>query len=317
NLATCQLRLADYAAGWKNFEWRWGDSEIMPPHRFPIERLWVGGEPIAGRRLLVHSEQGFGDMIQFSRFLPRLVEQGARVWFEVPPPMAALMRNLCSADCIVPMGQDLPEYDRHIPLLSLPLALRIEANAISSGAQYLWAPMDRLATWQRRLGSHQRPRVGLAWSGNPAYRNDAQRSMPLTQLAPLLRSVTGEKIDWVSLQRDPRPEDLPALEFFGLRRFETELKDFADTAALIDQVDLVISVDTAIAHLAGAVGKLIWILLPLESDWRWLLDRTDSPWYPTARLFRQTQAGGWDEIVAAARRALEAHEFASATFQES
>ncbi|HXY21637.1 MAG TPA: tetratricopeptide repeat protein, partial [Burkholderiaceae bacterium] len=163
NLATCQLRLGDYAAGWKNFEWRWGDAEITPPHRFPIERLWVGGEGIAGRRLLVHSEQGFGDVIQFSRFLPLLAEQGARVWFEVAPPMAALMRCVCGADRIVPMGQGLPEYDRHIPLLSLPLALRIEANAIASEAPYLWAPKDRLATWEMRLGSHHRLRVGLAW----------------------------------------------------------------------------------------------------------------------------------------------------------
>ena len=312
NLATCQLRLADYTAGWENFEWRWGDTEIMPPHRFALERLWVGNEPIAGRRILVHSEQGFGDVIQFSRFLPLLAAQGAHVFFEVAPSLAVLLKCFEGVCHIVPMGEALPEHDRHIPLLSLPLALRIGADRVSCAKPYLWAPQDRVALWQKRLDPRHRPRVGLVWAGNPAYRNDTQRSMSLSQLAPLLRSAAGERIDWVSLQRDPRPEDVPALENLQLRRFEADLKDFADTAALIDQLDLVISVDTAIAHLAGAVGKPVWILLPLESDWRWLLDRSDSPWYPTARLFRQTGAAGWDEVLDAIGRALADHEFDSA-----
>jgi Glycosyltransferase family 9 (heptosyltransferase) len=271
---------------------------------FPQPR-WSGAEAIAGKTILVHSEQGFGDAIQFCRYVPLLAARGARVILEVERPLQGLMRELTGAAMVIAKGDPLPDCDLQCPLLSLPFAFGTTLETIPSATPYLIAPVPAAWTWQAKLGPklgpNPRPRVGLAWSGRPTYKNDHIRSIGLRALLPLLA------IDatFVSLQKDVRPDDAALLnERRDLLHFGDALADFSDTAALISQLDLVISADTSVAHLAGALARPVWILLPYVPDWRWLLERNDSPWYPTARLFRQSQNRQWDHVIERARQDL-------------
>jgi Glycosyltransferase family 9 (heptosyltransferase) len=235
-----------------------------------------------------------GDTIQFCRYVPLVAARGARVILEVQRPLHEIMTNLAGATQVISKGDTLPDFDFHCPLLSLPLAFETRLETIPSTTAYLRAPDQTLNNWQARLGPKARPRIGLVWSGRPAHKNDQNRSISLRSLLPLLDI----EATFVSLQKDVRSDDAAVLKKrIDVLHSGDALKDFSDTAALILQLDLVISVDTSVAHLAGALGEPVWILLPYNPDWRWLLDRDDSPWYPSARLFRQQQIGNWAGVI--------------------
>jgi Tfp pilus assembly protein PilF len=289
------LLRGDFAAGWPAYEWRFKDKEVGLPPRDFAQPQWRGDAPLHGRTILLHAEQGFGDTIQFVRYAPMVAARGAKVVLEVQRPLHALLDGMAGVSTTVCRGDALPEFDLHCPLPSLPLAFATTLDSMPAQVPYLSAPAERIAAWQARLPSGA-PRVGLAWSGNPRHKNDRDRSVAFASLAPL---IAGSGMNFVSLQKDPRETDTHALrQCANVVHVAAELHDFADTAAVISLLDLVITVDTSVAHLAGALGKPVWILLPTTVDWRWLLDREDSPWYPTARLFRQIRIGDWGAVIA-------------------
>ncbi len=287
------LSRGDFERGLPEYEWRWRREGEAKPRDFS-QPLWHG-EDLADRTILLHAEQGFGDTIQFLRYLPLVVAKGGRVVLELPDSLIPLVGPREGVVAIVSRGQPLPAFDLHCPLLSLPLAFGTTLSTIPAFTPYLHAPAERATKWRVLLPRTGRPRVGLVWSGKPSHKNDRNRSIAFVRLAPLL-TVPG--IDFISLQREYRDSDRASLATFpNLLRIDPSLTDFADTAAVIDMLDLVVTVDTAVAHLAGAMGKPVWIMLSAVLDWRWLLEREDSPWYPTARLFRQTEIGCWDNVI--------------------
>jgi tetratricopeptide (TPR) repeat protein len=289
--AMCRLLIGDFQRGWQKQEWRWQCRQFRETRRDFAQPLWLGTDDIAGKTILLHAEQGFGDTIQFARYAPLVAERGARVVLEVQKPLRELMQSLPGAAEVVAQGERLPPFDVHCPLLTLPLA----TGAMPSVAPYLVPPADAVTTWRDRLESAKRPRIGIAWSGSAAHKGDHNRSIAL---AGFLSCVAGIDAAVVSLQPDVRDSDTAALGGrSGIANYGDALKTFADTAALIANLDLVIAVDTAAAHLAGALAKPTWVLLPFIPDWRWLLDRDDSPWYPTMRLFRQDDSRRWDSVL--------------------
>jgi hypothetical protein len=294
--------MGDFANGWKKHEWRW-QNKSLTPRRF-MKPLWLGAEPVKGKRLFIYSEQGLGDTIQFCRYAPMVAELGARVILEVPSSLRHLLASLPGGIEIRNQGEPLPQFDLHCPLLSLPLAFDTRLETIPSTTPYLRVPSQTLQKWGQRLGQKQRPTIGLAWSGNPDHKNDDNRSISLQ----LLRSLFDIEVTFVSLQKDLRMGDATLLKEYAISHFAEGLNTFADTAALISHLDLVISVDTSVAHLAGALAKPVWILLPFVPDWRWLLNRDDSPWYPSATLFRQDSGRAWDGVIK--RTAIALSEFA-------
>jgi Glycosyltransferase family 9 (heptosyltransferase) len=276
------------------FEWRERRNFAQP--------LWIESNDIAGKTILLHAEQGFGDTVQFCRYVPLVAGLGARTILEVQAPLAELMTTLACDAQIVCSGASLPDFDMHCPLLSFPLALGTRIDTIPFATPYLATPRHASKDWELRLGQKLRPRIGLAWSGNPSHRNDHNRSISLRSLIVLLHS----EATFVSLQKELRPDDAAVLkECTDILQFSDEIDDFSNTTALIDRLDLVISVDTSVAHLAGALGKPTWILLPFLPDFRWLLDRDDGPWYPTARLFRQDETRSWDGVIRRVHAALQ------------
>jgi len=293
NRGLSRLITGDFTGGWEDHEARWGGSDTQAPRREFVQPQWKGGS-LEGARLLLHAEQGLGDMIQFARYVPLARERGAAIVIEAQLPLVALLRESFPDATVVARGDPLPPFDLHCPMLSLPLAFRTTLGTIPAQVPYLKANDERLAHWRDRLGPASRPRVGLSWSGSATLANDRHRSIPLEALAPLLVL----DCDFVSLQKDVRASDAAALAAHpNLRHFGDELVDLRDTAALACLVDLVVSVDTAAAHVAGALGRKTWILLPFAPDWRWLLDRGDTPWYPTAKLFRQAARGDWTAVI--------------------
>jgi hypothetical protein len=292
------LTLGNFAAGWRGYEARWGVGALASQRRNFAAPQWRGAEALAGKTILLHAEQGFGDAIQFMRYAPLVAARGADVVLEVRRELMRLAASLPGVATTVAYGDALPPFDRHCPLLSLPLAFATHEATIPAGIPYLQPVGDDIAAWRARL-PQRRPLIGLCWSGEHMYDNDLNRSVPLATLAPLL-DVPG--VQFVSLQRDLRDEDaLHLARRSELVSIGQQFTDFADTAAAIAALDLVISVDTAVAHLAGALGKPLFLLLPLAADFRWLRERSDSPWYPTARLFRQPRFGDWASVVAAVR----------------
>ncbi|SDG87242.1 tetratricopeptide repeat protein [Propionivibrio dicarboxylicus] len=301
NKALTRLLMGDYREGWALYESRLEKESTRDNYyRFP-QPAWRGEQDIGGKRLLIYAEQGAGDAIQFCRYLPTLAALGAELTFLVPAPLVALVSSLPCVMTIVEKGFLPSQFDYHCPLMSLPLALATTVDTIPAPVPYLFADVAKTAQWQARLGPAKKLRVGVAWSGAENHRNDANRSMPFARLARLFDTA----VEFHSLQNNYRDTDLLVLDHYDvIVRHETMLEDFSDTAALIASMDLVISVDTAVAHLAGAMGKPVWILLPYAPDYRWLLGREDSPWYPTARLFRQRERGDWAGVVASLVEAL-------------
>jgi tetratricopeptide (TPR) repeat protein len=293
NIAVNRLRDGDLRTGWVENEWRWKIKSLQVKHRHFTQPLWIGAEPIDGKILLLHNEQGLGDALHFFRYVPLLAARGARIVLEVDGPLKELLSGQSGVSHCLAKGEAIPDFDYHAPLTSLPLAFDTTLDTIPSKAPYISVGAHAI-DWGARFHSESLPRIGLVWSGNPVHNNDRNRSMPLESLLPLL----DVKAQFVSLQKDVRPcDDVVLRERNDILQVGAELRSFVDTAALIEHLDLVISVDTSVAHLAGALGRPVWIFLPYVPDWRWLLDRTDSPWYPTARLFRQSQTREWRSVV--------------------
>ncbi len=294
NLADCCLLLGDFARGWQEYEWRW-KLERHDNFKSDFQRpLWLGAESLEGRTILLHSELGLGDTLQFCRYATEVAALGARVVLEVQPTLLPLLADLEGVAHAVARGDPLPLFDYHCPLMSLPLAFKTDLTNVPARIPYLFSNAERVAFWRQKLRNTDKPRVGVVWSGSMALKND-RRSMPLKELVPLM----GEWAEWVSLQKEVRDSDAALLASRAdLRDAGAELKDFADTAALVELMDVVVTVDTSVAHVAGAMGKPVWILLPFNPhDWRWMLDRADSIWYPTARVFRQPANGDWASVV--------------------
>ena len=296
------LTLGDLARGWPLYEWRWQRKDAAP-RRHAAAPLWRGEAP-AGKTLLLHAEEGYGDAIHMARFAPIVEARGARVLLEVYAPLARLMTALSPSIEVFAHGAALPAFDAQCPLGSIPGALGTTLDTIP-GAAYLRAFPSDVDAWAARLGERSRRRIGLAWSGNAAFERDRQRSLAFERLLPLLGADPDAEFHCV--QKDLRPADRAAIERDGrVRIWSDAFSDFAETAGLIANLDLVISVDTSVAHLSAAMGKPTWILLALIADQRWLLERTDSPWYPSARLFRQRARGDWNSVIAEAAEALRA-----------
>jgi tetratricopeptide (TPR) repeat protein len=308
DLSHLHLLTGNFEAGWAGLKalWKTRSSSMYYPNF--SQPMWLGDADIEGKAILVYSNEGSGDTIQFARYVPLLSARGARAVLVVGDPVYPVLSTLPGvSQCLPKSVPSLPPFDLHCPLTTLPLAFATRLETIPSEVPYLQLPAEaRRQAWeerlQSRLGPRRKLRVGLAWSGNPKQPNDHNRSMPLRMLLGLLEADA----DFISLQKDPRPDDRVLLGQTGILDLTSGLTDFAETAALMSCLDLVISVDTSIAHLAGALGRPVWVMLTFAPDWRWLLDRDDCPWYPTARLFRQTEKRGWADLTARARHELTA-----------
>ncbi|MEE3624239.1 tetratricopeptide repeat-containing glycosyltransferase family protein [Nitrospirillum sp. BR 11752] len=308
NLGMTLLAAGRYEEGWREFEWRWQDAQLAAARR-PFTCPQWRGEDAPGRIVLIHAEQGYGDSLQFCRYIPLVAQRGLRVVVEVPLPLVRLMRRLPGVDQVVAHGRPLPPFDLHCPMMSLPLAFGTTVPTIPAPVPYLTADPAEALAWRRRLSAEapcdRRPVVGLVWAGAPRADTpdvavaDRRRSMGLAALLPLLKE---DGVRFISLQKDAAEQDVPA----SLGGLIDSVADFADTAALISNLDLVISVDTAVAHLAAAMGVSVWLLNRFDSCWRWLRGRDDSPWYPTLRQFRQPRLGDWASVVQSVRTALAA-----------
>jgi tetratricopeptide (TPR) repeat protein len=312
NEALCRMLIGDLERGFEQYEWRWGTEQLRGEQRDFVEPQWSGAEDLAGKTILIHAEQGFGDTLQFARYLPRVAERAGAVIFEVQKPLATLMRQLSGFAQIVVRGEPLPAFDLHCPLMSLPRAFGTRLESIPAQPRYLCAPADKAKAWRERLSTHQELRVGIVWAGSPrpglphASRLDRQRSIAFDCLAPIL-NVRG--CTFYSLQKGEQAA--AQLRASALRHriidFTDELHDFADTAALVENLDLVIAVDTSVVHLAGALGKPFWLINRYNTCWRWLRERDDSPWYPAARIFRQDTTRSFDPIIDRIAAALADH----------
>jgi tetratricopeptide (TPR) repeat protein len=301
NLAVNRLRAGDFKTGWRAAEWRWKSTSLRLKRRAFDQPLWLGAEPIGGKTLLLHNEQGLGDAIQFCRYIPLLAQRGARVILEIDRPLKGLLSGLAGVSHCLAKGEALPDFDFHCPLSSLPLPFATTLDDIPPPAPHLSVPATA-KDWKSWLGTSRRPRIGLVWSGNPSHANDHNRSIALQALSRLFEV----EAQFISLQKNARASDQALLRArTDVLDAGPELESFADTAALIAQLDLVISVDTGVAHLAGSLGRPVWILLPYVADWRWLTGRADSPWYPSARLFRQTETRQWEPVMDELREALQ------------
>jgi tetratricopeptide (TPR) repeat protein len=289
------LFYGDFAAGWRAFEWRWKSADRLGigAQKGFSQPLWLGEQPIAGKRLLLHSEGGLGDTLQFCRYAAEAAAQGATVLLAAQPPLLELLSSLDGVAQTIANGSPLPQFDYHCPLMSLPLAFKTTLDTIPSLPKYLQADPDKVVQWRATLGERKLPRVGLVWSGNPNNRLDAARSIRLAEWIEHLPPG----FEYFRLQRDVREEDEATLDSSEvIFSYDDDLLDFPNTAALCECMDVVISVDTSIAHLSGALGQRTWTLLSHTPDWRWLRDRIDCPWYPSMRLYRQQNEGDWSAV---------------------
>ena len=314
NKAVALLIMGDYQQAWHLFEWRWQENqslrESMPAFTQP---RWLGELPLAGKTILLHSEQGMGDSLQFCRYVPLVKAQGATVLLQVEHHLFELFRSLAGVDALFKLGETVPPFDYYCSLMSLPLACGTRTLAdIPNSIPYLSAPADKVMTWREQLGTKTKPRVGLVWHGGfrphqpEVWEFNKRRNLPFE----LVASLNDLDISFYSLQKG-EPAESEALRLRpqhwsgdNLYIFTEHLHNFADTAALISQLDLVISVDTSVGHLAGALGKPVWLLILHDACWRWLWGRDDSPWYPQMRLFRQPRVGDWDSVIKDVHQAL-------------
>lgn len=299
NLGITLLLAGQFDEGWREYEWRWKQEAKKPHLRGFSQPLWDGGD-IEDRVLLLYAEQGLGDTLQFCRFVPAIAA-GRRVVIEVQRPLLPLLTGLPGIEGIVARGDPLPPFDLHCPLLSLPRVLGTTLETIPRATSYLRADPQRAAAWRARVGQLDGLRVGLVWAGNQTMSGDRRRSIPLERFSEL---ADLQGLSFVSLQKGPAGSQSPP-PGLTLHDWTEDLHDFGETAALIEALDLVISVDTGVAHLAGALGRPVWLLNRFDRCWRWLLNRDDSPWYPGLRQFRQTQPGDWGRVLQDVRAELE------------
>ena len=298
------LALGDFDPGWMEYEWRnltEAGKATMPAM---TSAAWNGMHIPNGRLLLV-GDQGYGDTIQFARYIPMAAERCQELVLGCSAEMGPLLENIPGVTKYCHRWTDVPGHAAHARLSSLPYLFRTQMDSIPSQTPYLKANPERIAHWREKLASTLPSgfkRIGLAWTGRPTHPNDRRRSMPLAWLAPL--ADAGQAV-FVSLQKPMPARDVGTMPLFrGMTDLSNDLTDFGETAALMENLDLVITVDTSMGHLAGSLNKPVWILIPKAADWRWLLDREDSPWYPSARLFRQRKPGAWDEPMGRLRVAL-------------
>ncbi|HWE71627.1 MAG TPA: tetratricopeptide repeat protein [Stellaceae bacterium] len=307
NKAFTALVQGDYATGFKLYEWRWKVGNFNMEQRCFAQPLWLGDAPLQSKKILLHSEQGLGDTIQFCRYASLAAVAGAEVFLQVPRSLASLLKDLEGASLILTPDDPLPDFDYHCPLLSLPLAFKTVVGTIPHPTSYLHADPAKARTWQERIGERNKPKIGVVWSGgfraNPLQGWGVigeSRNIPLDRFA---RTLSGIDADFFSLQKgDPAESEIRGREseywpLGNLHNFAAELTDFSDTAALMANLDLIVSVDTAAAHLAAALGKSTWILNRFDTDWRWLLYRDDSPWYRSVKLYRQDESQRWEPVL--------------------
>jgi Flp pilus assembly protein TadD len=296
NRALTLLFLGDFERGWVAFEWRWNNARRLAigEARSFQEPLWLADHNIAGKRLLLHSEAGLGDTLQFCRYATLVAAQGATVLLEVQPPLVTLLAGLQGVSQVLPSQGTPPPFDYHCPLMSLPLAFNTTLDTIPAAPSYLRNDAAKVAQWRKRLGERTRPRIGLTWSGNASQPIEPRRRIPLADWLPHLP----REFEYFCLQKELREADRVARDSSGLiASFDDEL-DFPATGALCECLDLVVTVDTSLAHLSGALGQRTWVLLSFVPDWRWLIDREDCPWYPGMKLYRQKTAGDWSTVFA-------------------
>ena len=295
NKALVLLLTGNFDSGWKFFEWRSQieESRLFSEHCDFKKQLWLGTESLIGKSILLHSEQGFGDIIQFVRYVKLIQGLGAQVILEVPKVLITLLTGLEGTFQLLAIGDHRPDFQYQCPLMSMPLAFKTTIETIPAKIPYITCDDNKALAWQSRFLGRNKHRIGLVWSGSANHRNDHNRSFQLQDLIPYLPNC----FEYISLQKEVRPNDKEVLQNNPqISDASYELNDFSDTAALINNLDLVISVDTSVAHLAGALGKKTWLLLPYVPDWRWMLDRDDSPWYPNHRLFRQPNRDDWVSV---------------------
>lgn len=296
DLSEIELLSGDFANGWRNYRYRYSLAHTTLLAR-KVQRPRWDGQRIEGRTLLIHDEQGFGDTLQFLRLVPQAVQRsGAHVVFQVMPELLGLAQRAgLGAAGIIPSGALPPAFDLHCELMSLPMALGLRLQDLPGPIPYLQPDPERLARWHQRLAALPRPLVALNWAGRPTHFNDAARSVSFATLAPL----AGAGVTFLAIQKGPAAAQAEAAPpGMRIERLDNEIADFDDTAAILSIADLLISVDSSPVHLAGALGRAAWVMLPHAPDWRWLTQRTDTPWYPTHRLFRQHRRHRWDEVVA-------------------
>lgn len=290
NRSLMLLRSGNFQSGFVEYEWRWR-REQTPPRSLP-KPVWDGSN-LEGKTILLQAEQGMGDMIQFIRYVPLLVQRGGRVIVECHPPLVRLLAGVAGVEKVLAIGETLPEFDVYIPLLSLPRIFGTTLETIPVSVPYIY-PVESVS-FKLDRSDKSRLKVGLVWAGNPAHQDDRKRSCSLSHFLPLLNIPD---VAFYSLQKGPKSAEITEIcSQLSLDDLSSQLDDFAVTAAVVVQLDLVITVDTAVAHLAGALGKLVWVLLNYNPDWRWMIAREDSPWYPTMRLFRQNRSGNWEEVL--------------------
>ena len=293
NRGLALLSSGDLSNGWTEYEWRLrGGAKGLKPHGFS-EPQWQG-EALNGRTILLHAEQGLGDTIQFCRYATLVAARGGRVILQTPRALLRLLSGLPGVERLIATGEPLPAYDFHCPLMSLPHIFGTSLATIPAPLSYIQVEEVLRSKWQSRLSPTAGRRVGLVWAGNPKYKKDRDRSLPFAALAPLW-NIPG--IRWYSLQVGGRRANLDAAPPGIIEDLSPALDDFAETAAAISQLDLVLTSDTSVAHLAGALGRPTWVMLSFAPDWRWLTKREDSPWYPSVRLFRQTERGEWGNVI--------------------
>jgi tetratricopeptide (TPR) repeat protein len=297
NKAFLQLMRGDYAEGFKTFEWRWKHELFKDTVAPPRHLCWLGQHPIRGKRLHLICEQGLGDTLQMLRYAPMAVAQGAVVTVSVPDALVDLARSVPGISRVFAETEPVPPFDCWTALMSLPLAFGTTLQTVPSEVPYVAVPDEARRAWRQRLAELEGLRVGIAWSGRQAHQNDANRSLAASALAPLLEADAR----FVSVQNEYRESDQTFLRESVITDFAPELKSFSDTAGLVEALDLVVAVDTSVAHLAGALGKPVLILIPFVPDFRWGLEGETTPWYPTARILRQTARGDWGPVLAEAR----------------
>jgi len=310
NLSLLLIRLAEFEEGWSLYECRWDRPEFTSPRRGFLQPLWLGHDSLKGRSILLHSEQGLGDSIQFSRFARQVSDLAAEVFLEVPSTLADLLKCPDNSYKVIEKGENLPNFDFHCPLMSLPAALKTLVDTIPYSNGYLSISQEKKDYWLNKISKKNGPRIGIVWSGSEGHKDDDKRSIRLKELSPLF----SQNANWISLQKEIRGFDKPVLaSMSSIQYFGEELIDFTDTAALCELMDLIITVDTSVAHLAGALGKPTWLMVAHLPDYRWLQDRTDTPWYDSVRLFRQKQSGNWTSLILEVRDELIKHGFFSKT----
>ncbi len=298
NKSLALLLQGNYSEGFEEHEWRWRMKEFTSAQRHFHQPQWDGSiAQLEGKTILIHCEQGLGDTLQFCRYVPFVLETGARVLFEVQASVYGLMKQIINPECLIKQGDQIPDFDLHCPLISIVHCLRSSVARIPSRQSYLTAEEATRNKWSSVLGQRVKPRIGYVWSGNVHHHNDFFRSIPLQTFLPYLISLS-QDFDCICLQKEFRTGELELLaQVPGWRDFSVGIVDFEDTAALCELVDLVITVDTSVAHLAAALGRPTWVMLPFAPDWRWLLERDDSPWYPSVKLYRQKSISNWNSVL--------------------